>query len=651
MQTYTVQQIIAMKSEFRDPPYPGFSLSEVLRRKKSCNSTLSRGQNAWKVQTIQSEQEGVTRVVQGALNKLAPERYSEVSDTLINSQLISNEKTMQIVIDLVFKKALQEPGYSELYARLCYDMAQFEYQQSASAMTPSPVPTTAAAVASAATQPQPPKPKSKFREFIIRAAEREFSATDSHALDDLSGEEREEAYSDLVKRKRANITFAGQLFNHKVLSAKTMFFIINTLLKTSTPESTPSDVDVEVLAALLETVGKVIDVNKEGQREKLDQHFERLRELQGMHAHPMRIRFKMMDLLDLRKNGWEQRVSRAGDQAPTTIQEQERRSQQRVLGPRSPTMQTPTSSGARRSNTSGGMAREGSGMGRFPSTGQFPDSPPMSTPPSKGWRSIKAPLRDAPTPTTPNLDVISCSGKDAPFEVRVKGMFSGFVLNSENEAIPQWQQKFSGCGYESMDELAAAVVSAVVREACTTTRKSAQSEASSFIRLGLQLDPDDRALVDGLTLALSNAIGEGIIEDVPKFNERFVSILHMVMGRETILELYCDAAKLLYNVYGDIASIDSIDPKEELLRVWSLLPRPAKGTEDSQCLSTSAVGFIVDLREEGLEELSAVLVASMVKTGLTPRETVQRWMASTSAAQAPLVVQHLQALLRSDGDP
>jgi hypothetical protein len=167
----------------------------------------------------------------------------------------------------------------------------------------------------------------------------------------------------------------------------------------------------------------------------------------------------------------------------------------------------------------------------------------------------------------------------------------------------------------------------------------------------LQLDPDDRALVDGLTLALSNAIGEGIIEDVPKFNERFVSILHMVMGRETILELYCDAAKLLYNVYGDIASIDSIDPKEELLRVWSLLPRPAKGTEDSQCLSTSAVGFIVDLREEGLEELSAVLVASMVKTGLTPRETVQRWMASTSAAQAPLVVQHLQALLRSDGDP
>lgn len=634
MRTFSVAEIMSVRDMYKEPPYPGFSLDEVLRKRATRGSSaLQRGENAWRVASAKTSDEGIVRIVQGALNKLAPEKYQEVIDNLTVPSLIATDRAMQLVIDLIFKKALQEPGYSVMYARLCYDMAMYEIQLQAASPSAAGAASLNTPLSSDGQTNQ--KKSSKFRENIIRNAQKEFQLTDPAQFATLEGEELEEARASLIKRKKANITFVGQLYIHSLLSPSIMFQIMQQVLKTGELKATPpQEVDIEVLNALLETVGKSLD--REPHKDKLDLHFERLKQLQANGAYGMRIKFKIMNLLDLRSNQWEPRVMRADNQAPTTLQEQQAKQSAtgtssgpapgptRVLGPRSPTTCTPNS---RRS-----------GMQRFPSTSQFPDSPQPPIPPQTAWRNVSAPNRETPACTPAdfaNRAAASNSNKDLPFEARVKALLKEWVNERSNEPIANWRSRFKQGEFGDDDELCQAVVSEVVREACITTKKEAQHEACSFLRVALGLQPDDSPISLGLADALIKGLEEGIKEDVPKFYERFVNILHMVTEKETIVELYCDAAKLLYVAYEHVRAIDGFDAIPELLEVWQLLPAPGDAGEP---LPDAAVNFIVDLRDADQEDLAGTLVISLLDTGLVTQAAIETWLTSTSAAQAPSVV-------------
>ena len=151
--------------------------------------SLPRGENAWKVSNAKTADEGIARIVQGALNKLAPEKYNEIIDTFRNPTLIASERAMQIVINLVFKKALQETSYIEMYARLCYDMACFEVQLQTTSPLSNGTPSSASVVAA------PPMRSvfRKFRENIVRIAQSEFQLTDLLAFKDLEDEALDDA--------------------------------------------------------------------------------------------------------------------------------------------------------------------------------------------------------------------------------------------------------------------------------------------------------------------------------------------------------------------------------------------------------------------------------------------------------------------------
>eukprot|EP00331_Platyophrya_macrostoma_P024029 CAMPEP_0176447860 /NCGR_PEP_ID=MMETSP0127-20121128/25338_1 /TAXON_ID=938130 /ORGANISM="Platyophrya macrostoma, Strain WH" /LENGTH=642 /DNA_ID=CAMNT_0017834497 /DNA_START=100 /DNA_END=2031 /DNA_ORIENTATION=+ len=632
---------MAVRDLHKEPPYPGFSLDEVLRKRALRGATLSRGDNAWRAASAKTQDEGIARIVQGALNKLAPEKYSDVVNQLLIPAVVASERSMEVAIDLIFKKALLEPGYSEMYARLCYDMATYELRlqaQSPSATTP-------------LSDGSTPKKSSKFRENIIRCAHREFQLTDPHQFDDLEGEELEEAKTSLIKRKKANITFVGQLFLRKVLSQTIMHQIIQNILKTGDAKAElPEEIDIEVLNALLETVGKTLDQNEH--RERIDLHFDRLKQLKDHPKYSMRIRFKIMNLLDLRSNMWEPRVMRADNQAPTTLQEQQ--SKQSVaptpssssatlkLGPRSPTASC-TPNGRR------------GGMQRFPSTSQFPDSPQptgaanssnaAASDKAGGWRNVSAPQRESPVAYTP-ADFISRANnnasKDIPFDTRVKNFITEWVNEGTNEPVATWRNRFKQGEFETDDELCQAVIAEAVREACIVTKKEAQREACSFIRVALNLDPDDEHIALGLGSALVRAVEEGIKEDVPKFYERFVQVLHLVTEKDTILELYCDAAKLLYVTEEQIRAIEGLDAVEEMLEVWRLLPRPENAAEK---LPDLVVSIVVNLRESGQDELAAALIESLVQSELIEKSIVEGWFSTPSAAQSQKVVTILKERL------
>ena len=645
---YSVQQILAVKDLYREPPFQGFSLDEVCRRKKvSGHGPLKRGDNAWCVKQITDATNGVSRKVQAALNKLAPEKYEEVVRDFKVPEYLSTEALREIVVDLIFGKALIEPGYSEMYARLCYDIARFEIS----------LPGISEA----------DKKKSKFRDTIIRRAQKEFQSLDDiNAIEGLAGDEKLDAEVRIGRRKRANIKFVGQLFIQKVMSQKVMMDIVQDILQTEATSSSssgggpspsttsnkceiiaPSAMNIEVLTELLETTGKTLDQSAECKR-ALNLHFEKLRILSasnGKYAQESRTRFKLMNLVELRERDWAPRIQRADTQAPTTLQEQEAKQQQQImqqqqqppkqltLGAKSPTTATPNSRGGR----------------RFPAS--FPDSPSptggsnQQQQPQNSWRTVRAPLRETPafTPHTPGSDPAPRSyGAEVPLEKRIKDLQNEW--NGEDPLPSTWMARFKSLGdLGSDDDLARTIVAAVVREACTTTRKDAQLEACRFLLYGLAVE--ESLLFMGLAACLAKAIEEGLMEDSPKFNERFVTIVHSVSNKMTVEELYFDAAKLLYVVCQSLAS-ESLELAEMLPSVeeiWNNLPLPSGSPEPR--LQAYVVQPIVDLREEGQDAISAALLKCLLQRKLVDVSAIRDWEKSVSAAQAPEIVQAMGAYL------
>lgn len=679
---YSVQQILAVKDLYKDPPFVGFSLDEVCRRKKvSTHGPLKRGDNAWCVKQIVDANNGVSRKVQSALNKLAPEKYEEVVKDLKVADYICTEALREIVVDLIFNKALIEPGYAEMYARLCYDIARYEI--SLPGLT------------------EADKKKSKFRDTIIRRAQREFQS-DVSVLDGLSGsgDDREDAVARLVRKKRANIKFIGQLFMQKVLSQQIMMTIVQEILKTErvvallgdaaaaaaaaasngaaaggggspqSPSSSgssaapagpspkvdmfiPNSINIEVLAELLETTGRTLDQAPDV-RKVLNLHFDKIRTLSKGDpketGYESRTKFKLMNLVELREWAWDPRITRADTQAPTTLQEQEakqqQKQQQQVMSLTSTVRSPVATPNSRHSNR------------RFPATQTFPDSPvaggaaPPATPPvSTGWRNVRAPqARDTPA-YTPHSPITMAGpsfayGPEVPLEKRLKDLRLGW--NGETAVPAGWMGRFKSLEDAGTDDdLLRAIVVSVVREACTTTRQNAQLEASRFLLLGLEMD--ESLLCGGLSLCLTTAIEEGIMEDSPKFNERYVTILHTTTMKETVEELYCDAAKLLYvtchaliNREEDAIAWEEIKPNVQ--DIWNNLPVPGTGA-----LQSFVVQCVVDLREdgEGQSDVAAALLVGLLRRQLASPEDVKEWLGSRSAAQAEQVAQAMEAYLAS----
>lgn len=77
--------------------------------------------------------------------------------------------------------------------------------------------------------------------------------------------------------------------------------------------------DLECFCHLMKTCGKILDTSKAKMR--MDQYFDRLMKVTQNEAMPVRIRFMVQDVLDLRRNRWMPRRIGKGPEGPRTIQQ------------------------------------------------------------------------------------------------------------------------------------------------------------------------------------------------------------------------------------------------------------------------------------------------------------------------------------------
>ncbi|KAK6630223.1 hypothetical protein RUM43_015016 [Polyplax serrata] len=241
----------------------------------------------------------IYRKVQGILNKLTPEKFEKLSDDILAVDL-NSPQILKGVILLIFKKALGEPKYSYMYAQLCKRLSEV-------------VPNL-----------EPADECSSFNHLLLSNCQSEFEnraqATESYEQNDGPLSPDDEDRHLIAKRKMlGNIKFIGELAKLGILQECVLHKCIQTLLLyTSRSSRKDRDVseDVECLAQIMRTCGRILDTNK-GQI-LMDQYFVRMKILAENQEFPKRIRFMLKDVIELRKGGWVPRKA-TSIEGPMTI--------------------------------------------------------------------------------------------------------------------------------------------------------------------------------------------------------------------------------------------------------------------------------------------------------------------------------------------
>ena len=146
----------------------------------------------------------------------------------------------------MFEKAVDEPGFSSAYARMCQELAKNEVPSS-----------------------DDPNKKASFRKLLITRCQKEFERDYMEGIDRVEYERRiKEAEDEEARRllqaeleqkeKKARrrslgyFRFIGELYNHKMLTARIMHECVIKLLA-----APPTDEEsLESLCKLLTTTGK-----------------------------------------------------------------------------------------------------------------------------------------------------------------------------------------------------------------------------------------------------------------------------------------------------------------------------------------------------------------------------------------------------------
>ncbi|XP_020223620.1 eukaryotic translation initiation factor 4G [Cajanus cajan] len=296
---------------------------------------MHKAEKKYEVGKVTDEEEAKQRQLKGILNKLTPQNFEKLFEQ-VRAVNIDNVVTLNGVISQIFEKALMEPTFCEMYANFCFHLA------------------------AALPDLSQDNEKITFKRLLLNKCQEEFERgereqEEANKADEgevkLSNEEREEKRTKARRRMLGNIRLIGELYKKKMLTERIMHECIKKLLG---QYQDPDEEDIEALCKLMSTIGEMIDHPKA--KEHMDAYFEMLRSLSVNMNLSSRVRFMLKDVIDLRKNKWQQRRKVEG---PKKIEEvhrdasQERMAQAGRLGRgpgNNPTRRTPMDFGPRGSS-------------------------------------------------------------------------------------------------------------------------------------------------------------------------------------------------------------------------------------------------------------------------------------------------------------
>ncbi|XP_075476306.1 eukaryotic translation initiation factor 4G-like [Primulina tabacum] len=281
---------------------------------------MHKADKKYEVGKTTDEEEAKQRQLKSILNKLTPQNFEKLFEQ-VKQVNIDNFVTLSGVISQIFDKALMEPTFCEMYADFCFHLAADLPNLKVDNETIT------------------------FKTLLLNKCQEEFqrgereeeeaNKVEEEGENMLTAEEREVKKLQARRRMLGNIRLIGELYKKKMLTARIMHECINKLLG---QYQTPDEENIEALCKLMSTIGEMIDHPKA--KEHMDAYFDIMVKLSNNMKLSSRLRFMLKDVIDLRKNRWQQRRKVEG---PKKIEEvhrdaaQERQAQASRLG-RGPSM-------------------------------------------------------------------------------------------------------------------------------------------------------------------------------------------------------------------------------------------------------------------------------------------------------------------------
>ncbi|ODQ66664.1 ARM repeat-containing protein, partial [Nadsonia fulvescens var. elongata DSM 6958] len=260
----------------------------------------------------------VQRKVNSLLNKMTLEKFDKISGQILDiaaqSKYEDDGRTLRQVIELTFAKATDEAHWSSMYARFCQKMQEeIDPQiQDRSILDKEGLPV---------------RSNMLFRKYLLSRCQAEFEKgwVDKIPTHDettpTDAQSMSEDYYKAAAAKRRGlglIKFIGELYMLDMITERIMHGCIQRLLMTETgPGEDPSEDLIESLSKLLTTIGEKLDASCR-MTDWLEGYYAKMDKLTKSPTLPPRLRFMLMDVIDLRKHHWQ---SKNKEKGPKTIAE------------------------------------------------------------------------------------------------------------------------------------------------------------------------------------------------------------------------------------------------------------------------------------------------------------------------------------------
>lgn len=219
---------------------------------------LHKSANRWGRVQSSSVSDKASKNVTSLLNKLSQSNLVRLVESFVS--LVLQASILHRAVELVFDKAVGEPGFAHLYAKF-------------------------AQAAGVLWTKKKPSEEEDFTELMKAKV----------------GENEAELFVDFDKKRAIGISkFVGDLFNVDFVDTQVVHDRVFGMFSIIDQES-PDEHHVELLCKFLSTVGKRLEASD---ADSVARYFDVLEMIMENRAIAPRARFMIMDLQELRENGW-----------------------------------------------------------------------------------------------------------------------------------------------------------------------------------------------------------------------------------------------------------------------------------------------------------------------------------------------------------
>lgn len=273
------------------------------------NIELRRCANPYKVKINETKDnyESFIRNLRYILNRVTPENFKKLTVELLNLP-INSRRDLTSAVDVIFEKSLVDHVYASVYAKLCKILSETKVSIN--------FPTEADKCIG-------------FSTILIKKCEKEFEKGIGTSLE-MNQSELEDDYQERLYKSKVeyigNLILIGELFKQGIIDEHFIFKCIDRLF-----DKEPLAQNLEFICTLISCIGEELDKLN---AIKLNAHFARLKMLmQENQIHPARIRYMIMNLIDLKERDWKVRrnLNVKNPRRLDEIREEYKREQEKIV--------------------------------------------------------------------------------------------------------------------------------------------------------------------------------------------------------------------------------------------------------------------------------------------------------------------------------